>query len=374
MQVNILHICNGFNYKRFYNFLFLKLVNKTNKQIIFSPTRDYLRKIEHEKNENISIYDNCSINITDRLFFLKKIYKLKEQLLRKDIQIVDITHAHSLYSDGYIALKIKRELNIKYIVAVRNTDIYIFFKFLKFYKRIGLKILLNADKIIFISPSHKKILFKKYIPKKYHKQLQDKCDCIPNGLNDYWITNKSKITKKKRKQFELIYVGDFTPNKNIKYIIKAIIELNSKGYNYKLNIVGGGGYKSKKTLSYIYNTNKNIINYHGIITDISKLHHIYSQSDIFIMPSFNETFGIVYLEAMSQGLPIIYTKGQGIDGYFPDKQPGIGVNPMDLNDIKSAIIKITNNIENYSSNSLALINNFSWEYISSKYSNIYNSL
>ena len=37
------------------------------------------------------------------------------------------------------------------------------------------------------------------------------------------------------------------------------------------------------------------------------------------MASFKETFGLVYFESMSQGTPLIFTKGQGIDGYFePD--------------------------------------------------------
>ena len=42
------------------------------------------------------------------------------------------------------------------------------------------------------------------------------------------------------------------------------------------------------------------------------------ENDIFVMPSINETFGLVYAEAMSQGLPVIYTKGQGFDKQFND--------------------------------------------------------
>ena len=43
------------------------------------------------------------------------------------------------------------------------------------------------------------------------------------------------------------------------------------------------------------------------------------------MPSRYETFGLVYGEAMSQGLPIIYSKGQGVDGYFKEGTVGYGV-------------------------------------------------
>ena len=50
---------------------------------------------------------------------------------------------------------------------------------------------------------------------------------------------------------------------------------------------------------------------------------------VFAMPSIFETFGLVYLEALSQNLPVVYTKGQGIDGMF-DNTVGIGVDPLSV--------------------------------------------
>lgn len=57
---------------------------------------------------------------------------------------------------------------------------------------------------------------------------------------------------------------------------------------------------------------------------------------VFAMPSIFETFGLVYLEALSQNLPVVYTKGQGIDGMF-DNTVGIGVDPLSVEEIKNAI-------------------------------------
>ena len=56
----------------------------------------------------------------------------------------------------------------------------------------------------------------------------------------------------------------------------------------------------------------------------------YKSAHIFVMPSLTETFGIVFIEALSQGLPLIYTKGQGIDGYFPQGFVGYAYNPLDV--------------------------------------------
>ena len=76
------------------------------------------------------------------------------------------------------------------------------------------------------------------------------------------------------------------------------------------------------------------------------------------MPSFHETFGLVYIEAMSQGLPIIYTKGEGIDGYFKEATVGYSVNPKD---VKNIVKKIEMIIHNYNK-------------ISKIYHNIYTSV
>ncbi|GAF71811.1 unnamed protein product, partial [marine sediment metagenome] len=99
----------------------------------------------------------------------------------------------------------------------------------------------------------------------------------------------------------------------------------------------------------------------------------YRESDIFIMPSQKETFGLVYGEAMSQGLPIIYSKGQGIDGYFKEGKVGYSVNPNDTNDIIKKIELILENYHNISKNCHDMVEKFSWENIARTYHNIYMS-
>ena len=89
------------------------------------------------------------------------------------------------------------------------------------------------------------------------------------------------------------------------------------------------------------------------------------------MPSFYESFGLVYAEAMSQGLPVIYTKGQGFDKQFSDGVVGYSVNPKNIEDIKEKIADIINNYETISNNCLNYVNKFFWENISSYYKNLF---
>ena len=66
----------------------------------------------------------------------------------------------------------------------------------------------------------------------------------------------------------------------------------------------------------------------------------YRLNDIFVMPSKTETFGLVYAEAMSQGMPIIYTKNQGFDGQFCEGYVGYHVKYNDYRYIAKKISRI----------------------------------
>ena len=91
--------------------------------------------------------------------------------------------------------------------------------------------------------------------------------------------------------------------------------------------------------------------------------------DIFCMNSFYETFGLVYLEALSQQLPIIYTLNQGVDGLIP-KNYGQGCSTDPLS-IEKAILNQISNINNKTQVSKEFINLFDWKKISIQYEKLY---
>jgi glycosyltransferase involved in cell wall biosynthesis len=90
-----------------------------------------------------------------------------------------------------------------------------------------------------------------------------------------------------------------------------------------------------------------------------------------VVPSFRESFGLIYAEGMSQGLPAIYTIGQGFDGYFKDGEIGYAVNPYDTNDIADKIKKVIDNYDELSQNTLEKVKLFSWNNSVTKLNDIY---
>ena len=95
---------------------------------------------------------------------------------------------------------------------------------------------------------------------------------------------------------------------------------------------------------------------------------------MFILPSFKETFGLVYAEAMSQGLPIIYSAGQGFDQQFKDGVVGYPVNNNDPQDIAVKIKEVINNYSEISKACVTKVYKFDWDKVSDNYIKVYQEI
>lgn len=366
--MKILHINSYYSGSMFYKNLYDYQLRSGIDISVFVPVS--LSKIN---DKDFGAYTTISKNHNkfDRYIFHLKQHKINKDLMeRYDLKKYSIIHAHSLFTNGYAAMKIKKDFNIPYVVAVRNTDVNIFLKKMIHLRRIGIKILENADRIIFLSEPYRDEVLERYVPSSKKAEIYDKTSVIPNGIDDFWFDNigieKSKLEKSKIK---LLQIGEINKNKNIETTVKAIDFLIEKGYEVKLDAVGK--VKDRKVFKKIKNLS--YINYLGYKSK-DELITIYRDNDIFILPSINETFGLVYAEAMSQGLPVLYSRGQGFDGQFSGGMIGFGVNATDPQDIANRIIEVNNNYSSISKECVINVKRFSWSEISERYTSIYLEL
>lgn len=136
-----------------------------------------------------------------------------------------------------------------------------------------------------------------------------------------------KVSKVEIKEWKIVYVGKLNTQKCVEIVIDAVGLLKLK-YNLHLDIVGDGpkGNELKQKVKDL--SLEDTITFWGqqprnISVKLMK------DADVFVMVSRNETFGLVYVEAMSQGCIAIGSKGEGIDGFIIDGENGFLVESAD---------------------------------------------
>lgn len=368
--MKILHIANDFAGSRVHSNLVRHLDALGIEQVVYCPTR---RASDDGKNSfdsaSTSFIYSYAIRPWHKFVYHIKCRHLYRDLRRKvSLSDCDIIHAATLFSDGALAYQAHQEYGIPYCVAVRNTDLNDFIRLARHAYPLGRKILLNAEKIFFISEGIRQQFENSDFVKPILNQVHSRFTLQPNGIDDYWLTH---IQHSRHTGNDLLYIGDFSANKNVCRLIEAVAGLRSSFPDITLTIVGGGKSNNGKTEQLI-RQHSDFIRYLGPIYDRPALAEVMSQCSLFAMPSIYETFGLVYLEALSQNLPVIYTLGQGIDGMF-DSTVGIGVNPKSTADIRSAIKTILCNPSLYDNRNVNF-QLFDWHTIAQNYYNHYTHM
>jgi len=266
-----------------------------------------------------------------------------------------------LFNGGYVAYKINKHFGIPYVVSVRATDINVFLR-IPFFRIISDLIIRDASGVQFLSKPYKETFIDKYVRKDMKEDVGKKSIIIGNGLEPYWLNNKAEVKRINDKKFiKILCVCKINKNKNLAVTIKAIDKLIKMGYKIEFTVVGKA--IDKEVLTCLKKSS-----FTKVIDFLPKeeLINIYRDNDIYVMPSIHETFGRVYAEAMSQGLPVIYSRGQGFDGIFEDGSVGYSVPSQDPDYIADCIIKIIENYSDISSRCIEYCEEFDWEKISKK--------
>ena len=271
-----------------------------------------------------NILYNSSININGICYY-HKIKKEFDRIYEKeDVVMID---AHTFKTEGYAAYRLKKKYpNVFTTVTLHGTS---FVRNInnKNGKKMIKKIFQRVDMAICVSPKLKKML----------SQLEvNNSKIIYNGINKYDIPKNEK-----ERDVTIITVGNLIKQKNIDLVIKTFKEINEKTNQHKM-IVIGKGYEENNLKSLVKELNlEKSIEFMGRIPNI-EVYKLMQRSKIFILPSVNEGFGIVYIEAMLNGCITIGTKNEGIDGLIIDGENGFLVYP-ELDSIKKKVIYILEN-------------------------------
>lgn len=145
----------------------------------------------------------------------------------------------------------------------------------------------------------------------------------------------------KRNKVEFIFVAGLDSAHYFKGLSNLLKALSLIRLDWRLNIVGDGNLReSYEKESYILGLEKKVI-FHGKLSDPDLL-RAYQEADCLVLPSINsnEAFGLVLIEAMACGLPVIASNLPGVRTVFQDEKQGFLVEPNNVNDLREKLEKI----------------------------------
>lgn len=368
--MKVVHFCSYFYTSTVFKNLITELNRICKNEVLVPYKMDFTYIGFDRKNyqsDGIDIKSFPIFSIFTRLFFsLKVVLYFFSALWKSVLSKPDVVHAHTLYSDGVAACFFAKFKKTRLVVTVRNTDINYAARYLPHYKPLIHYVLNSADKIIFISIAHKA-----RFEEEFGIAYSEKLTVISNGLESFYIEN-SLMKKSGSDECNAVFVGALNKNKNIKSAIQAfdkvLLKLNKSGAFF---VVGGDEKKFNEVYG-VFETKRVSLKFLGRLEN-TEIVSVLRASSIFIMPSFHETFGLVYLEAISQCVPVVFSAGEGIDNLFENGQFGFRCDPRVASSIEESIynclLKFPSGLSFEVEN---VVNRFSWASVAaSHFSKVY---
>ena len=287
------------------------------------------------------------VNVPDYPLFKYQPYELALSSRLVDViksNKIDLLHVHYAIPHAYAAYMAKKMLfdigiEIPIVTTLHGTDITLVGSH-PFYRPAVTFSINHSDRVTAVSKSLKEDTLNLFDIKK-------KIDVIPNFIDTEAIATKDKPCKRtllaKKEEKILTHISNFRPLKRIVDVIDIFKGINSK-IDSKLMMIGEGPEK-RKAIRYVSdNKLKDKVLFLGNSNEIDK---ILCYSDLFLLPSEKESFGLSALEAMAHGVPIISSNAGGIPEVNLNGKTGFISNIGDTDSMINNAISLLSNLKKH---------------------------
>ena len=194
--------------------------------------------------------------------------------------------------------------------------------------------------------------------KHNYKKCNNQFLCISNYITDYakevFAPNPTSIhtilngcdilrfgnyaRENDSETFDLVAVGSFHTYKNQIFLLKVILQLVEYGVSdVRLKLLGDGAERNNLESFSVDNGLTNYVDFLGYVNNPGDF---MSRGDALVHGAPNEPFGLIFLEAMSMGLPIVAFNSGGIPEIVENEKTGLLTNANDVEEFASAILKL----------------------------------
>lgn len=310
-------------------------------------------------------YPDMDIPVLSYIFYLFTIIQAFRKIL-KDFK-PDVIHAH-VYLSGVIAVILGKIYKIPVIVT-EHAEIIDKHKGGGHFRALknSLKIILakfalnNAQLLVLVS-----ISLQEYLESL---GINNKIIIVPNVVNTelFYPMHINKISKTKK----ILFVGMLTPIKGIPYLLKAINLIKNEREDFVLDIIGEGIFRKEYENLANELDIPELVRFHGRKNKEETANSM-QECDFLVLPSLYETFGVVLIEAMACGKPVISTLNGG-QGEFVNDRNGILVPAENPEALAKAIEYMLEHYQDYDDMLISheIKNKFSYETIGKSLQEIY---
>lgn len=201
-----------------------------------------------------------------------------------------------------------------------------------------------------------------------------KMKIIPNGIE---ISSPDPTFFQKTRQKHpktIVSIGRIDEQKGFRYLIESMVYLVKKYPDVKL-IIAGKDYGEKANLLSIIQKNNlyKCVDLLGFISE-KKKEELLAMADVFVVPSVYEPFGIVVLEGMNAGVPVVASNVGGIRSIIKTGYNGLLVPPRDVKQLVDAISMIFDDpsrARSFSLNAHATLKQFTWASVAERTMSLY---
>lgn len=333
---------------------------------IITPLVNGVKRREYP-DKNVTIYRFNFINIPGIVHFTRAYKYFKTLAQCNSEKPIDLIHLCHVMEPGLGTIIFKYIENIPVVTSLLGWDTYdpiepvrkIYWPYIAY-------VMNNADKVVTIT-RHMAVSAKQQGCKKEIK-------IIPHGSSLHESSSKVQIREKYNIQSEskiVLSIQRLHPRKGLIYLIRAIPEVLKK-FPSTVFLIGGTGHLESELKFETQNCGiaTNVI-FTGFIPD-EHLSSYYEQADLFALPSLFEGFGLVYIDALTKGLPIVTTQNGGAQDIITD-EVGLLVPIRNSKAFADAINKALNT----KWNKKRIVNRslrYKWENIVRNYISIYNEI
>ncbi len=283
----------------------------------------------------------------------------------------DCIHAHVALPDGFAGTLVKKDYGKPLVVTIHGADLLVTVHRNAACHNALSKVFEEADRIVTVSTKLRKIA-------EDHFGLSGKIVVVNNGVSPSLTASKgTDLTSRYGGRKVMLSVSHLIASKGLDMNIRAISRLTGKFPDLKYLVVGAGTeISSLKQLARHLGV-EDQVEFLGELPHDRAMEYM-AIADVFALPSWQEGFGVVYLEAMAHAKPVIACEGEGIADVVEHGKTGILVKPKDVESLAKAVDFLLANPERARAIGerarKLVLEKYTWERNAQRYIEIYREL